>query len=300
MLSICIATYNYPVTKLVTELHKQCCAAAIDFEILVADDCSELLYDEENKKLAQFQQIIYWRMGGNVGRAAIRNELARRAKFSYLLFLDCDAEIENPRFIEHYIAAAHKQCVICGGVDYQKEKPVPTKRLRWKYGVQREMLSAEQRSASGKGLTTFNMLIDREILMRIGFNESIRTYGYEDTLFEYTLKKQGYIITHIDNAAFHVGLDDNIVFLKKIEESLFTLQQLACNNTIDSDFLQFIKIYRVYCWCNTYKLTLFVRLLFRVKHVFLRYIIQKNAPLWVLDLYKLGYFCELQYPRFRN
>lgn len=295
MFSICIATYNYNVTKLVSELHKQCCVAAIDFEILVADDYSELQYDEENKKLAQFSHILYWRMEKNVGRAAIRNELAHRARFSYLLFLDCDAEIENFQFITNYIQAAHKNCVICGGVNYQKAKPEQNKSLRWKYGVKREMLSAELRSKTGKGLTTFNMLIDKEIISHVGFNENIRNYGYEDTLLEYTLKKQNFQITHIDNSAVHVGLDENAVFLKKIEESLRTLQQLTCNKTIDVDFLQFIKIYRIYCWCEKYKFNSLVRLLFCVKRSFLMYyIIQKNVSLWIVDFYKLGYFCSLQ------
>jgi len=295
MLSICIATYNYNVSKLVTELRKQCCVAAIDFEILVADDCSDLYFHEENKTLGEVPQVLYWRKEKNSGRSAIRNELARRAKFPYLLFLDCDAEIENRHFIENYLKIAHENCVICGGVDYQKEKPEQNKRRRWHYGVQREMLSAERRTKTGKGLTTFNFLIDKAVISHIGFNEHIRNYGYEDTLLEYTLKKQNYAITHINNAAIHAGLDENTIFLRKIEESLYTLQQLVHTDTIDADFLQFIKIYRMYCCCKKYKLTPLVRLLFRIKRPFVTYcIIQKNAPLWVLDFYKLGYFCSLK------
>ncbi|MCL2327396.1 MAG: glycosyltransferase [Bacteroidetes bacterium] len=295
MLSICIATYNYNVTKLVTELHKQCNAIAIDFEIFIADDCSDLYFHEENKKLSELPQVSYWRNEKNIGRAANRNELARQAKFPYLLFLDCDAEIENQHFIENYLKVAYKNCVICGGVDYQKEKPEQNKRLRWRYGVQREMLSAEMRTKTGKGLTTFNMLIDKNLFQSITFNETICTYGYEDTLLEYTLKKQNFVITHIDNAAIHAGLDENKIFLQKIEESLYTLQQLVHTDTVDADFLQFIKIYRMYCRCKKYKLTPLVRLLFRIKRPFLTYyIIQKNAPLWVLDFHKLSYFCSLK------
>lgn len=293
MLSICIATYNYNVEKLVTELHKQCCNAAIDFEILLADDCSDLRYDEENRKFGNIACVSYWRKEKNIGRAAIRNELARRAQFSHLLFLDCDARVENPQFIENYIRAAHVQCVICGGVDYQKEKPETNKRLRWKYGVQREMLSAATRTETGKGLTTFNMLIDKTLYLQIKLNESIRNYGYEDTLLEYALKKQNFTITHINNAALHCGLDENMVFLRKIEESLSVLIQLAHTKTIETDFLQSIKIYRTYCRCKKYNFAVVLRLLFRVSRKILIYCItQKNAPLLILDLYKLGYLCS--------
>ncbi len=294
MLSICIATYNYDITKLVTELHRQCCMAEIDFEILIADDCSLPKYDIENQKFASISHISYWCMGKNIGRSAIRNELARRAQFSYLLFLDCDAEIENPHFIKNYIQVVHKHCVICGGVNYQKDKPEPNKRLRWKYGVQREIISAEMRNKNGKGLTTFNMLIDKNLFRTITFNETIRTYGYEDTLLEYTLKKQNYTISHINNTAVHSGLDENTVFLRKIEESLYTLRELVFNKNIDANFLQFIKIYRTYCRCKKYYISPILRFLFYIKRSSLtHYITQRNAPLWVLDFYKLGYFCKI-------
>ena len=39
-LSILLPTYNCNCVKLVTELHRQCVESKVDFEIIVADDCS--------------------------------------------------------------------------------------------------------------------------------------------------------------------------------------------------------------------------------------------------------------------
>lgn len=303
MLSILIATYNYNVKNLVTELHKQCCTLAIEFEILIADDCSSFEFHFENQKLAEKSCVSYWQMPQNVGRAAIRNKLASCAQFPYLLFLDCDAEISNSQFIANYISKLHENCVICGGVDYQKNKPETDKQLRWKYGVKREKLSAAKRINAKKGLTTFNFLIDKKIITHFVFNETIRNYGYEDTLLEYTLIKHNYTITHIDNSAVHAGLDENATFLKKVEESLHTLLHISNtiaesskNKSIEANFLQYIKIYRIYEQCKKYNLCFIVRMQFRVTRTLLQYcIVKKNAPLWALDLYKLGYFCNLKH-----
>ncbi|MDR2962888.1 MAG: glycosyltransferase [Bacteroidales bacterium] len=295
MLSICIATYNYDVRELVREVHKQCRKAAVPFEILVADDHSELHVHERNQSCAATPQVLYWRESENRGRAAIRNILARRAQFSYLLFLDCDAQITSPHFIKDYVAAAHKHCVICGGVDYQKKAPERAKFLRWNYGVQREKISAEVRTKTGKGLTLFNLLIDRELFLRIRLNEIIREYGYEDTLLEYTLKQQKAHIIHINNAAIHAGLDTNAVFLHKIEESLRTVTLLVRNADIERDFLRSITIYRTYMLCKKIHVVTLLKLIFRtIGKPLYRAIVQKNLPLQLFDFYKLAYFCSIQ------
>ena len=50
MLSILIPTYNYDITKLVTDLHQQATDLEIVFEIIVMEDGSEK-YITENQKI---------------------------------------------------------------------------------------------------------------------------------------------------------------------------------------------------------------------------------------------------------
>ena len=87
MLSILIPTYNYDCYDLVYELHRQATELNIEFEIIVADDCSntelsrlQLINQLSNSKLIKPQH--------NLGRAKIRNFLADKSHYNYLLFLD--------------------------------------------------------------------------------------------------------------------------------------------------------------------------------------------------------------------
>ena len=53
MLSVLIPVYNYHVTKLVSEIHKQLCKEKIAFEIIAFDDGSEIKYMKQNETISQ-------------------------------------------------------------------------------------------------------------------------------------------------------------------------------------------------------------------------------------------------------
>ena len=90
-LSILIPTYNDACYNLVEELHRQACEEDIDYEIIVADDGST---DENtiqtNARINNIPQCSYIMRNENRGRAAIRNFLAKTARYDRLLFMDCD------------------------------------------------------------------------------------------------------------------------------------------------------------------------------------------------------------------
>ena len=87
MLSILIPTYNYDVTRLVTELHRQALNTYVDFEILVMEDGSTQFL-EENKAISNLQFCHYTALSHNIGRSAIRNRLADEARYGHLLFIE--------------------------------------------------------------------------------------------------------------------------------------------------------------------------------------------------------------------
>ena len=99
MLSILIPTYNYDCYDLVKELHRQALECNIEFEIIVADDCSttklsklQLIIELSNCHLIKPQQ--------NLGRAKIRNFLADQSQYNHLLFLDSDSFPANDNFLK--------------------------------------------------------------------------------------------------------------------------------------------------------------------------------------------------------
>ena len=84
-LSVLIPTYNYDCSHLVHQLLEQLPQNG-DAEVIVGDDCS-------TEPLSSLSGCRIYRPDHNLGRAAIRNALAREAKGEWLLFIDADAEV---------------------------------------------------------------------------------------------------------------------------------------------------------------------------------------------------------------
>lgn len=94
-LSVCVATRNRP-DDLIRCLNSLTLLKPIEFEILVIDDASDVpivdrVLQDVDRSLADRVQVF--RHEKNKGVPATRNELAERAKSSYLLILDDDAQL---------------------------------------------------------------------------------------------------------------------------------------------------------------------------------------------------------------
>ena len=106
-LSILLPTYNCLCDALVTELHRQCQPQGIPYEIIVADDASpDRKYVEQNKAIERLSNVRYILQSVNIGRSAIRNLLAREARYPWLIFIDGDLTLQNPHFIARYLQAS--------------------------------------------------------------------------------------------------------------------------------------------------------------------------------------------------
>jgi len=92
MLSILIPIYNEDITKLVKDLAYQCNRQKIDFEIICFDDASKQRYKDKNEVLRSVFRVNYVELSENLGRAKIRNWLAKSARFEHLMFLDGDSK----------------------------------------------------------------------------------------------------------------------------------------------------------------------------------------------------------------
>lgn len=294
MLSVCIPVYDFDVRKLVRELHRQAAAAGVPFEILVFDDASPETIKQLNRELAALPQVQYLELPQNIGRSRIRNLLAARAAFPYLLFLDCDSEIPSPEFIARYLAAASGEVVVCGGRSYRQQEPEPALRLRWLYGLQRETVPAALRNLHpNRSFMTNNFLISKSLVQQLQFNEKLSGYGHEDTLFGYELKQRDIQIRHIENPAVHIGLETAEEFLAKTEQgvaNLFRLYQLLHH---DPAFAADIKLLRYFRKLEKLRLAGVFATIFRKVKKRLRENLSSLQPsLRLFDLYKLGLLCE--------
>lgn len=295
MLSIVIPTFNYNVLPLVQELNAQALAAAIPFEIIVLDDASATTaLIAENEKINLLPNCSYQLLPSNVGRSKIRNLLASKAKYNWLLFLDADTFPAHKNFITAYLPHLNaEEKVVYGGIDYQKEQPAKNMLLRWIYGNKREALSAETRSkAPYISLLTLNFAIHKSIFNTVSFNETIPNLRHEDTLFSYDLSKQNSKVEHITNTVYHLGLDTSEVFLKKSEEAIVGLTYLLENNLLAPDYA---KVAKYYTKIKQLGLSPLLSFAFKIaKKSFKKNLLGSHPSMLIFDLYRLGYICALK------
>lgn len=292
MLSIVIPTYNYNVVPLVLELQKQCLECEIEFEILIFDDNSKLFLDE-NQKVNNFENCRFEKLEKNIGRSAIRNLLAKKAKFNSLLFLDSDTIPIHNHFIKSYVAQINEdEKVVYGGIEYEKAKPNNSKILRWKYGNSREALPVEKRQKNPYlSLLTLNFLIHKNIFEKVSFNETIPNLRHEDTLFSYNLMEQKIKISHIENPVFHLGLDDFEVAIKKENESIVGLKYLIDHKLLPTDY---VRLSKLAAKIDELKLNFVFAFLYKItRFIFLKNLSSNNPSLFIFDLYRLGNLCKL-------
>jgi len=294
MLSILIPTYNYNITSLVADLHQQAVDTYVDFEIIVMEDGSAL-HVEENTAVTNLKFCRHIALKENIGRSAVRNKLADLALYDHLLFMDCDAEVCSPHFVEKYVAFCKEVCVVIGGTAYDENENDPRYSLRLAYGRLREARSALERGNEHTyhNFATFNFLISKTLFQKVRFDESIRGYGHEDTLFGHQLHELGCVFIHIENPLIHKGLDDNETFLVKTEEgvrNLFLLYKTERYPFLseESKLLNtYNKIYRI-------GLTRLLALKYDVIKSILRRQLCSNSPsLIIYDLYKILFLCKI-------
>ncbi len=290
MISILVPTYNYNTFPLVKEVHTQLVNAKVKFEIICIDDASTS-GQLENSKINTLPSSKFEILEQNIGRSKIRNKLAELATYDWLLFLDADVLPKNTDFIGNYLdAISDTEAVICGGINYTTKKPSNAKLLRWVFGKKREEIHVSQRITNPyKHFLSANFLIHKQIFSKIKFNEILTTYGHEDTLFAIDLKKKQLKINHIDNAVYHLGIEENSVFIAKVKASVKNANYLYHQKLIQKGD---IKLIDKFIQLKALKMSsLFAFGFQKCQKRMERNLCSKKPSLFVFDMYKLGFFC---------
>ena len=238
--------------------------------------------------------MTYKYLDKNIGRSKIRNKFLQYSESDYLLFIDCDSSIIDDKFILSYLnyLESEKPNVIVGSSVYSNQAPALSRRLRWKYGSQRESLSYQERKSNSRtSFKTNNFVISKTCFEQISFNEDLQGYGHEDTLFGYELDKKNIQIHHLDNPVLNGQLDTNEEFIKKTEEGLGNLLNVWKIVNYDNDL---IKTIRILSYFIKYKNSVWFRSLFWVLKKPTRFILRIGfSNLHLFDFYKLGFLIEL-------
>ncbi|GAB2717413.1 glycosyl transferase [Hymenobacter frigidus] len=236
-LSVLIPIFNWDVRELVNSLAAQLEDWNGPVEIILLDDGSQDNFRKLNRTLATQPNVRYQELPHNVGRAAIRNQLAAVAQHEWLLLLDNDGLLPDTRFLARYAAARDRATVLIGGTRYEATPPPdPALFLRWRYGQAREARPAAVRQAAPYGqLTINNALVQADVFRQFPLDERLTGYGHEDTKFGLGLATANVPILHLDNPVLHAGLEPAAIFLQKSEQAVRNLARVYREDGFSTD-----------------------------------------------------------------
>lgn len=295
-ISVLIPVYNVNVTDLIDSLVLQLESVTEQFEILIGDDSEEDLHDEILAKWKHLP-VRYFNNESPLGRSANRNMLATKSIYECLIFLDCDCLIPDQQFISNYAQNFDGSSVLCGGTLYEKNKPkIKEQILRWTYGLKREVHSSYQRNhLPYNSFSSFNFCIPSAVFKDLKFDEGIKEYGHEDTLFGFELKDKGISLKHITNPLIHIGLESTTLFIQKTEKSIEGLLALSKREKIPSGFLKTNTLWRAFIKSKKYGLHSFLQVFFPFIKMFVLTSLNSRYPsIYLFDIYKLAYLSKIQ------
>lgn len=289
MLSICIPTYNTDCSALLDILVKQIALIEETVEVLVCDDFSTD-YVRKNQEACELNGFSFFENTSNLGSISTRIKLAKKSSFNWLLFVDADMLPKTDEYVIQYtnFITFNKADIAIGGCCYANEiKPF---NLRLRYGRNREEISAEKRQLNPYNSILFgNVLIKKQLFNVVFDNFKDKAYG-EDIYLSSSLKSLNKKVVHLQNEAYHLGLENNREFVKKIQKSGEMHAKLDSNSSLN---LYHIKLVRTYSLLKRYKLNNPLKLALTITSPFLKTVLYVfGAPILFVDLLRLFYFLK--------
>ena len=289
MLSICIPTYNTDCSELLDILAKQIAQLEETVEVLVCDDFSAD-YVRKNQKACEQNGFFFFENQSNLGSISTRINLAKKSSFNWLLFVDSDMLPRTDEYLTKYtnFITHYKVNIAIGGSCYANEiKPF---NLRLRYGRNREEISTKKRQLNPYNSILFgNVLIKKELFNEVFDDFKDQAYG-EDIYLSSFLKSLNKDVVHLQNETYHLGLENNREFVKKIQKSGEMHARLNSNSTLD---LSHSKLVRTYSLLKRYMLHNLMKFALAITSPLLKTVlITFGGPLLFVDLLRLFYFLK--------
>jgi glycosyltransferase involved in cell wall biosynthesis len=288
MISILIPVYNRDVNLLASTLSRQLTAMNKPGEIILLDDGSDDDYRKLNAATAALPHVKYMEANANHGRIKIRQMLAEKAAYTWLLFLDCDSAVISVQYLENYYREVlPSPGLVVGGRIYAQKIPADCSlRLHWKYGTKRE-------SVHKAGFMSNNFMIHRVVFDQLQFIDDWQGYGHEDTWIGVQLEREGVKIKFIDNVVVHEGLETSISMMEKNEQALQNLKKLS--SLVPAEQLKkHVKLFRFFLRLKSSGLLWLPKMIYgMLRKNILKNLHSCHPSLFYFDLYRLNRFIEI-------
>lgn len=222
-LSVLVPVYHYDASVLIGMIGK--CLGSGAVEIILYDDGSS----DPELTFRLWSALQDTPSGGalvtaseNRGRSAGRNRLEQLARSEWMLFLDADMLPDDTGFLQRYLTILDKYqqpALVVGGFSLKLAIPTPATKLHWEQCMASECIPASDRQKNpGRFVFTSNVLVHRDIMTVIPFDDAFRGWGWEDVDWGLRAAKR-FPVLHIDNPATHMGLDTPGDLLRKYGNS---------------------------------------------------------------------------------
>lgn len=229
-LSVLTPIYNHDASPLLTGLARGRHTGRVEV-ILLDDGSPDRRVMEAIKATAAALDLPISLVEGraNVGRAKARNRLVDLARGAHVLLLDADMIPDESDFLDRWLALVDHAApaIAFGGFSVRQAPQAPETALHHFVSVRSDCRNAADRNRDpAQFTTTSNLLIRRDVIAEIPFDESFAGWGWEDV--EWALRAHAaYPILHVDNTATHAGLDDENTLLRKARQGAANYRRLV-------------------------------------------------------------------------
>ena len=287
-LSILIPVYNGDCRSQVAALSRLAEAVAgLHYEIIVADDGStDRSCVAVGREVEQWPHCRFIDRGVNSGRAAIRNFLAREARYEWLLFMDAEMAVVSDRYLLDFLEADFPDVAYGGYVVGEGSRS--SLRYAYEKACEPQHRADERRKRPFMHFHTCNFVVRRDVMLAHPFDERFRHYGYEDVLWGKQLARDGIGVVHLDNPVGFCVFESNERFMDKTEEALRTLHLFRNDLRGYSKLITFVE--GIHLPPVRWAISLWHRLFSPLER---RNLCGKHPSLRLFTLYKLGYYLSL-------
>jgi hypothetical protein len=138
------------------------------------------------------------------------------------------------------------------------------------------------------GFKTNNFLINIKVFNQYPFNENLKGYGHEDTLFGFQLFQKGIKPLQIENPVLNEVLDENIEFLAKTNNAIDNLVMINSDIESSPEFVAHVKLLSAYYTLKKKNLLFLFNTCYFLASGMNNILLKKGYFfLWMFDAYKL-------------